>query len=104
MAGLPEAVLTRAREILNSLESHSLTVTDSDMVMDRPNTVSAKGSTKQWAPSIPSQEPIPQLTLFESESDLTAHAVIDKLKASDVDRMTPLEALMLLSELRRSLF
>lgn len=103
MAGLPEAVLIRAREILNSLESHSLTVTYGDTVMDPPITVPAKDSAKQWARTLPTQDSIPQLTLFQPESDPTVQAVIDKLKASEVDRMTPLEALMLLSELRRSL-
>jgi len=103
MAGLPEGVLTRAREILQNLESHTLTVTSSDEGLKQDLLMPQKMPGKTLTHSIPTQPSQPQLPLFQAELDPHLQTIIEKIKASDVDRMTPIDALMLLSELRRLL-
>jgi DNA mismatch repair protein MutS len=75
LAGLPPDVVARAWEILALLEAgHHL------------------------AGETPPSRPDPgQLTLFQAEE----HPVLEALRGLDPDRMTPLEALMHLAELRR---
>jgi DNA mismatch repair protein MutS len=74
MAGLPDACIGRAREILKQLESgdHRLTNAASNMKPARQ-----------------------QLELFGD------HPVVETLRSLDVDAMTPLEALNRLSQLKR---
>lgn len=43
------------------------------------------------------------MSLFQSEIDPKLETVRDKIEACDPNRMTPVEALMLLTELRRTL-
>jgi DNA mismatch repair protein MutS len=68
LAGLPDVVLARAREVLRRLESEQLVT----------------------------RRPVEQLALFAPEP----HAAIKRLAALDPDRMTPLEALTALAELK----
>ena len=87
LAGLPKPVVERAREILSALERDEL----------------ARGGrpTVSGTPSSPQR----QLGLFRpSEADTTkVDALRAKLAGVDVDRMTPLEALTLLSALKKEL-
>jgi len=76
LAGLPEEVIRRAREVLHSLESESAT-----SVAPRPEDARGIG-------------PPMQLQLFEAAPD----PLIEALKKLDLDTMTPLEALKWLSE------
>jgi len=81
LAGLPEQVLGRARELLATLEEHAR---DS---MDSPRLAKHKG------------EPLAQsgqMTLFGDRASLLR----EELLALDLDRLSPLEALNLLSELQ----
>ena len=80
LAGLPAPVVARAREILRALERDELT---------RGGRPSASGT-----PSEPQQ----QLALFQASAD---GRLRERLAAVDVDRMTPVEALMLVAELKR---
>jgi DNA mismatch repair protein MutS len=82
LAGLPPAVVDRAREILIGLERDELT---------RGGRPSLSGS-----PSEPQQ----QLGLFQAAS-AADHPVLRRLRELDVDRITPLEALALLAEVKR---
>jgi DNA mismatch repair protein MutS len=41
------------------------------------------------------------MTLFDTHVDPKVETVLNKLEASDPERMTPIEALLLLSELKR---
>ena len=81
LAGLPEAVLARAKAILVGLEGSG------GSVVHKPRRADA------------------QLGLFErpEPEDPGAREVLDTLRALDVDRMTPLEALGLLSRLKNRL-
>jgi DNA mismatch repair protein MutS len=76
LAGLPESVLARAKGILSGLEQ-----------------------------SDTRQKKAPQLDLFQraEESDEATREVLESLRAVDVDRLTPLEALSLLARLKQRL-
>lgn len=100
MAGLPSVVIERAKEILANLESHSLDVShengDSFAQPARKKDAAAKAVKK-----VGTQDPLPQMTLFNTTVDPRTETLLEKLKASDPERMTPIEALLLLSELKR---
>jgi DNA mismatch repair protein MutS len=73
LAGLPSAVLTRARQVLHRLESEQIS------------------KAAQPAP------PVDQLALFA----VTRHPVLERLSKIDANSLTPLQALALLDELGR---
>ncbi|HKO16806.1 MAG TPA: DNA mismatch repair protein MutS [Gemmatimonadaceae bacterium] len=79
LAGLPEPVIERAREVLRQLEDeHRLSA----------------GSAAP-TPRVPRATPHPdQLALF---APALPHPVIERLKTVDIERMTPLDALTLLA-------
>jgi DNA mismatch repair protein MutS len=81
LAGLPPAVVSRAAEILTSLEQDELARGG------RPS-LSGRASTTQH-----------QLPLFQPPAP--PHPVVQRLKALDVDQLTPIDALNLLAELKR---
>jgi DNA mismatch repair protein MutS len=77
LAGVPEPVIRRARTILQALES------------------SAQDKNKvRYAP-----KDDPQLTL----EDLGSHGVTEKLRSTDLNTLTPIEAMNLLYELKKEL-
>jgi DNA mismatch repair protein MutS len=85
LAGLPEAVVSRARTVLEDLEetrSHT-----------PPQPAPAERVAESAAPSPP---PTRQLGLFEVPED----PLLDEIRALDVDGTTPLEALNLLAAWR----
>jgi len=84
LAGLPQAVIDRAREILRNLESGEYGEQGQPRLAKRAGVKA---------------EPPPQLSLFTSGSD----AIRDKLEMIDVSVLTPLEALNLLDELKKLL-
>jgi len=100
MAGLPVEVIERAKEILINLESHTL-----DVSHDENGTFAKSAKKKQAArittQQVEKQDPLPQMTLFNSQMDPGIETLLNKLEACNPDRMTPLEALLLLSELKR---
>jgi DNA mismatch repair protein MutS len=81
LAGLPWSVVARAREILDALEQDAL----------------ARGGRPSLAHT--PTEPQRQLGLFQAPSN--AEQVVQRLQAVEIDRMTPLEALSLLAELKK---
>jgi DNA mismatch repair protein MutS len=81
LAGLPPAVVTRARDILNGLERDELSRGG------RP-TLSAEGVQNR------------QLGLFQA-ADPPQSPVIARLRAVDIDHLTPIQALTLLAELKQ---
>ncbi len=81
LAGLPPAVVSRARDILNGLERDELSRGG------RPS-LSADGVKNR------------QLGLFQEPAPIE-HPVVARLRQADVDNLTPLQALSLLAELRR---
>jgi len=83
LAGLPRSVIERAREILAALERDELTRGGRPSVSGTPS------------------EPQRQLGLFQAAAP--DDRLRDRLKAVDVDHMTPLEALALLADLKKDL-
>ncbi|HEX7117895.1 MAG TPA: DNA mismatch repair protein MutS [Longimicrobiales bacterium] len=81
LAGLPDAVVERAKEILRELEG--------------AHTGRGEGLGRAGARRPPSEPPPDQLSLFTVEPP-----VVERLRKLEVERMTPLEALNLLAELR----
>jgi DNA mismatch repair protein MutS len=81
LAGLPAIVVRRATEILKSLEQDEL---------QRGGRPSLSGS------PVSEQR---QLALFQPAPE--THAVVTRLRALEIDRLTPLEALNLLADLKR---
>ncbi|MBS2023708.1 MAG: DNA mismatch repair protein MutS, partial [Deltaproteobacteria bacterium] len=103
LAGLPEPVLARAREILANLESHELDESGRPTIAVHPGGPARK-------------QQRPQLGLFESAPapqtapatpvvavDPKAEALATAVRALQLDRMTPLEALMFLHEQKKKL-
>jgi DNA mismatch repair protein MutS len=82
LAGLPQTVIDRAREILAALERDELTRGGRPSVSGTPG------------------DPQRQLGLFQTV-DPVADTLREKLDALDVDRMTPMEALTFLAELKK---
>jgi len=100
MAGLPSIVIERAREILKNLESHSLDVTDSSGTLEKGAGKKAAAARKA-AKDLEKQEQIEQMSLFQTQLDPSVEQLIDKLEAVDPNRMTPIESLMLVTELKK---
>lgn len=105
MAGLPEIVLARARQILSNLESHTLEVdaADGDDALAVAKAARQHEAATKALDTVPSQEALPQLSLFQMNMDPRQEMIFNKLRAMDPDRITPIEALMLLADLRRLL-
>jgi DNA mismatch repair protein MutS len=80
LAGLPREVIARAREVLQTIEREDLAV--------MPSLETAR----KIAPTV-------QLQLFEA----APHPILERLKSLNPDTLTPLEALVVLGELRREL-
>jgi len=88
LAGLPAEVLSRAREILGNLEKNELDP-------EGRAVFAGKGRARKAAPD--------QLSLFAPRPQKPAPevaALLEQLRAVEIDRITPLQALVLLSELR----
>ncbi|HET9369037.1 MAG TPA: DNA mismatch repair protein MutS, partial [Vicinamibacterales bacterium] len=81
LAGMPASVVRRAADILRSLEQDEL------QRGGRPS-LTGEASSEQR-----------QLTLFQPAVE--SHPVLDRLRSMEVERLTPLEALNLLAELKR---
>ena len=83
LAGLPASVLDRAREVLSNLEKQELDVQGAPVIARQNNESAGEG----------------QLLLFSGSEEL----VLEKLRAADLDRLTPIAALGLLSLLQERL-
>ncbi len=88
LAGLPHRTVQRAKDILGGLESDELS---------RGGRPSFSGD-----PLAPADDDSVQLGLFQPPP--ASHTqVVERLQATDVDRLTPLDALRLLAELKNGL-
>jgi DNA mismatch repair protein MutS len=85
LAGLPAGVITRAKEVLHNLEANELT----------PNAL-PKLAQGKGQPIVVTE---PQLGLFSTVERM----VREELEAIDVDRMTPIEAIEKLAEMKKRL-
>ena len=106
MAGLPAPVINRAREILVHLESQDLEVRSGESGAESGDSdagggVSARNADPGAVPSLEDSR-ASQMNLF-AQPDPTAEALMEALENVDPDRMTPIEALMKLNELKEIL-
>lgn len=92
MAGLPQGIINRADEILKSLEGSYQSEVKTDSVKTK------KASTKKVEPK--RKEHLPeQLPFYEFRDD----AIRDKIRNLDIDNLSPVEALLKLSELHKEI-
>lgn len=118
MAGLPDTVIRRAREILDNLERHSLDITNKNGTTDgtsgvttngssegseTPKAAAAKQATRKALSEVEKQDQIPQLSLFAGQTDPRWETIKNRLEGTDPNRLTPIEALLLLTELKREM-
>ncbi|MDX1545537.1 MAG: DNA mismatch repair protein MutS [Rhodothermales bacterium] len=101
MAGLPDPVIARARAVLVQLESQHLVVEGGEAAGDslpRP----AEG-VRSRRPAVPALDDADfQMSLFQPAApDPEAEALKERLRGLDPDRLTPIEALLALAELKR---
>ncbi|GAC1477310.1 MAG: DNA mismatch repair protein MutS [Gemmatimonadaceae bacterium] len=85
LAGLPERVLARAKEVLGVLEGEHIVGP-------------ATGRLRKGARDVRREQNVPQLALFRPETP--THPVVDQLRKLEPDAMTPLEALTVLARLK----
>src|SRR5690606_5193143 len=91
MAGMPKKVLQRAQKVLAHLEkSHGGDLGETDQ--DLPPTA-AKGNVKELAREL-------QLSIFQLD-DPALERIREMVEAIDIDTLTPVEALLKLSEIKR---
>ena len=81
LAGVPRDVIARARAVLKLHEK------------------AESAGVAAGAAAVQAPEAAPQMTMFTPLSQ----RVVDRVRATDVDRMTPMEALQLLAELKREI-
>jgi len=86
LAGLPEEVINRAKQVLKNLEANELT----------PNSIPKLA----LGENLPLKVAEEQLSIFPAEED----AVTSRLKEIDINQLTPVEALKILDELIRLAF
>jgi DNA mismatch repair protein MutS len=86
LAGLPDPVISRAREVLRLLEGEA----ERMVPTLAPSGATAGREKRRAAPA-----PVDQLALFA----VAPHPVVERLRATDVNTMTPMAALQLLAEL-----
>jgi DNA mismatch repair protein MutS len=102
MAGLPEEVTTRAKEIMAQLESASegnpIGGIEEELAKEEP------GGRRNGMPEVsqrkPVPEPVPQISLFELPADPLLEELRDELREIDLNRLTPLQAMMELGRLQ----
>lgn len=102
MAGLPAVVINRAKEILTNLERHSLDITNKNGGLES-EAGNKKKATSNLSQKIEKQPEIAQMSLFNGTIDPHLETVINKLEALDTNRLTPIEALLLVTELKKIL-
>ncbi|MEX0610334.1 MAG: DNA mismatch repair protein MutS [Balneolaceae bacterium] len=100
MAGLPKVVIERAKVILKNLESHSLDITNKNGSIESEVSVKKEAS-QNLSQKIEKQPEIDQMSLFHTHVDPRMETILNKLEATDPNRLTPIEALMMLTELKR---
>jgi DNA mismatch repair protein MutS len=84
LAGVPDEVCTRAAVILTNIERHELNVT---------------GNPAMHSPAGAAGNRLNQLDLFRSASN----EITERIGHLDLESMTPIEALNLLSDLRKKI-
>ena len=85
LAGLPSPVIARAREILSNLEQNALTPNH------KPKLALKKKSKLK--------DDVDQLDIFSKQQ----HSVLDDIKNTDINNLTPMQALIKLMEMKEKM-
>lgn len=96
LAGVPEVVLARAREIADELSEHDITVTAAADIMPKMLENTAKRNGKKGN----NKDTDGQLSLFGNAEE---SSVVADIKALDLFNMTPMKALLYLNDLQERL-
>ncbi len=91
LAGVPESVIARAKEIVEELSKNDITEITKNLTVHSVKNEKSKKKAK------PSEMDLEQISLFDTVKD---DAIIEELRSVDVSRMTPLEAMNKLYELQ----
>lgn len=91
LAGVPESVITRAKEIVEELSVHDITEAAKHLAVKKPAVQTEK---KKAKPDLMDME---QISLFDTVKD---DMIMDELRNLDIRVMTPLDALNKLNELQ----
>jgi DNA mismatch repair protein MutS len=104
LAGLPETVLARAREILGNLEAQELDEAGRPVLAAGTGTAEAPRKGRRAQLGLFGAAPPPALPAVEEpRSGSALHALADSLRELDLSRTTPLEALLFLAEAQKKL-
>jgi DNA mismatch repair protein MutS len=98
MAGLPESVIVRAKEILAHLESQHLAIDERAGERHEGNGAPVNAR-KPVTRNAPAPETTFQMSLFAADPRLVD--LMERVRSLDVDRLTPVEALLKLAEFKR---
>lgn len=91
LAGVPESVITRAKEIVEELSAHDITEAAKHLAVKKPSVKTEKKTAKMDVVDLE------QISLFDTVKDDT---IIEELRNLDIRVMTPLDALNKLNELQ----
>lgn len=91
LAGVPESVIERAKEIVEELSEHDITEITKNLTVKN---AAAKPKKKKMQPDTLDLE---QISLFDTVKD---DDIIEELRSVDISSMTPLEAMNKLNELQ----
>jgi len=94
LAGVPEVVLARAKEIAAELSEHDINVTAAADIMPKVLEDTSKGKKGK------SKDTAGQMSLF---GNVEESSVVADIKALDLSNMTPMKALLYLSDLQERL-
>lgn len=92
LAGVPDSVIERAKELVQELSDADITEAVSDIKTEKTRT---RSRTKKY-----DQVDLDQMTLFDTVSD---EDVLNELKAIEISTLTPIEALNVLNRLQNRL-
>ncbi len=103
MAGMPPSLIDRANEVLKILESSREEKEDSSLMTDERKNNPLSSVNKHLSSSVKKlSAPQVQLSIFDAHSE-TFEAMRKKLELIDINRLTPVEALMKLNEIKEML-
>lgn len=97
LAGVPETVLRRAREIVNELSQHD--------IVDKAKQIEVVGQAKDEQPSIQEGIETRQYTIFDANFTMQSKKmdVLEDLKNINLNSITPIEAINALFQLQQKL-
>ena len=95
LAGVPDVVIERAKELVEELSDADITATVKDIALERK-----KGKTKAKSQVHLDEVDLEQISLFDTVKD---GDVLEELKNIDVSNLTPVDALNTIYKLQNKL-